>query len=429
MTRALPRPAGRNTRPAEFAGLRMTSYPMDIGEELPLLAGPRDILWNRQGEGFVGIGAAGRWQIADDKLHGARLAEVAKDLRALTARSASGQPRPRVFGAIPFLPGTEMVLVLPEVTVRQGPQGECIVTVIHSGDAPAADTLRDLLTCRNAGLAYPEAYHIRSAGLSHARWKAQVAEATSAIAEQTMQKVVLARRVRISASGPIPRAWVLRRLIRNYPSCMVFGFGDFVAASPELLLSRTGRSVKSFPLAGTVEYQPLIGAGNHLEWDQALSADKNMREHKWVVRAIEDDLARCCASLSSESTPRSVRVGGLVHLGTLVQGTLRCPVPTSAELCRLLVPTPAVAGYPRQAALDFLAGAEEFDRGLYGGAVGWMDSSGDGEWALGIRCGRIFGHEASLFAGVGVVDGSDPEAELLETQWKLKPMIDAIVMP
>ena len=99
------------------------------------------------------------------------------------------------------------------------------------------------------------------------------------------------------------------------------------------------------------------------------------------------------------------------------------------ELVRALQPTPALGGYPRAEALALIAELEPFDRGRYGGPVGWVDASGNGEWAVGIRCAEIDGHTARLFAGVGVVADSDPDAELAETQAKFQAMLSAIVRP
>jgi menaquinone-specific isochorismate synthase len=407
----------------------MTTYELPGGLDLVGLAGTGTNLWISQGRGLAGIGTAMSWELPGGKPGLSRLAEGMSGLRELANRSPGLQPYPTVLGAVPFLPGRTTVLLLPEVLVRWERSGRCAASVVHAGDPPsAADVLR-LLERGDTASVYPEEYNVRSGGLSHLGWKTKVREATNMLERGDIQKVVLARRVRISANGPIPRQRVLARLCKAYPSCMVFDFGGFVGASPELVISRSGHAVKSYPLAGTAEYRAPDTQREPDKWNAELRTDKNFREHKWVTRAIEHELARYCDELHVEDEPQNVRAGAVIHLGTPIRGRLRAPAPTSLELCRRLVPTPAVGGYPREAALDYIARAEGFDRGLYGGAVGWMDSTGDGEWALGIRCGQISGAEAELYAGVGLVSGSDPEAELLETQWKFKPMIDAILMP
>lgn len=424
-------PHTRNEEPAPLSQLRMTTYQIPSDRDLAALAGEDNILWARQGCGLVGLGTARQWQLRGDRPAAGQLAEIMASLRALRHRSADGQPYPTVLGAVPFLPADGMTLVLPKAMVRRDSPGVLTVSVLHEGEPPPVGQVRQVLESRGAAAAagHPEEYHIAPAGSSHARWKAQVRDATQVLAGSSIRKIVLARRVRISASGPISRERVLRQLLSSNPSCMVFGFGGFVAASPELVVSRSGQTVKSYPLAGTMEHSGSGGAPQTASYDSALKTDKMLREHKWCAVAVSDELAKYCRDLQVADEPHPVRFGAIVHLGTAIEGTLLNRDPTAAELCRALVPTPAVGGYPRQPALDYIADAEEFDRGLYGGAVGWMDSTGDGEWALGIRCGALTGNEADLYAGVGLVDGSDPEAEFAETQWKLRPMINAIVMP
>jgi menaquinone-specific isochorismate synthase len=124
-----------------------------------------------------------------------------------------------------------------------------------------------------------------------------------------------------------------------------------------------------------------------------------------------------------------VTVANVQHLGTAVEGRLSAPPPHVLELVRALQPTPALGGHPRADALAMIAELEGWDRGRYGGAVGWVDADGNGTWAVGIRCAEITGSRARLFAGVGVVAGSDPDAELAETQAKLQAMLSAVVRP
>jgi len=127
--------------------------------------------------------------------------------------------------------------------------------------------------------------------------------------------------------------------------------------------------------------------------------------------------------------PALVALGTLAHLGTLIVGRLRSPLPTALDLVDALHPSPAVGGTPTAAALDYIATVEMLDRGRYAGPVGWVDGGGDGCWAVGIRSAQIEGRRARLMAGVGVVAESDPEAELAETELKLEPMLAAIVRP
>jgi len=144
---------------------------------------------------------------------------------------------------------------------------------------------------------------------------------------------------------------------------------------------------------------------------------------------VRDTLLPWCSYVDWEAEPSVVTVANVQHLGTLVEGRLSKPEPSVLELVAGLQPTPALGGYPREDALAVIAELEPFDRGRYGGPVGWVDANGDGEWAVGIRCAEIDGHTARLLAGVGVVAGSDPDAELAETQAKFQAMLSAIVRP
>jgi menaquinone-specific isochorismate synthase len=204
--------------------------------------------------------------------------------------------------------------------------------------------------------------------------------------------------------------------------------GQFVAASPEVLVARSGTSVVSHPLAGTIPRSGDPHADQALA-DALLASPKDRAEHDWVVRDVVEALQAWCTSLQVPETPSIVALRNVSHLGTLVSGTLTADAPSALGLAALLHPTAAVGGTPRNAALAWLAAHERLDRGPYAAPVGWVDARGDGEWAVGIRSAVVSGARARLFAGVGVVDGSDPAAELAETQFKLQALLAAVVRP
>jgi menaquinone-specific isochorismate synthase len=232
----------------------------------------------------------------------------------------------------------------------------------------------------------------------------------------------------VQANRLIRPADVMSRLRALYPSCMLFSSDGFVGASPELLVSRIGRTVRSHPLAGTVARSgdPLVDAEMTA---RLLASPKDREEHAMVVHEIAATLRPLCDDMVVPETPSIVPLRNVSHLGTMIEGHLGEDGPSALALAALLHPTPAVAGTPRHEALAYIAEFEGMDRGRFAGPVGWMDSNGDGDWAVGIRSAELAGTEARLFAGVGVMEDSSPEAELAETQLKLQALLAAVVRP
>ncbi|MGH9070610.1 MAG: isochorismate synthase, partial [Acidimicrobiales bacterium] len=264
----------------------------------------------------------------------------------------------------------------------------------------------------------------------HDEWCERVAQAVSAVTAGRLEKVVLAREVLVEGNRDFHPSDVLGRLRALYPSCTVFSVGGFVGASPELLISRRGRTIRSHPHAGTV------ARSGDPETDDALIAGlmaspKQRNEHRLAVEAVVEALGPICTRLGVPAAPSIVLLRNVSHLATLVEGTLNQVdhLPSALELAARLHPTPAVAGSPTQAALDLIAEVEGMDRGNYAGPVGWVDSRGDGDWVVGIRSATLRGRTARLVAGVGLVTGSDPREELVETQLKLQALLAAVVRP
>jgi isochorismate synthase EntC len=136
-----------------------------------------------------------------------------------------------------------------------------------------------------------------------------------------------------------------------------------------------------------------------------------------------------CSYLDEEPEPSIVTVANVQHLGTMVDGRLSSPPASVLELVAALHPTPAVGGMPREGALALIQQYEGIDRNHYAGPVGWVDRNGDGAFAVGLRCAQVTGRHARLYAGVGVVADSDPEAELAETRAKFQAVLSALVRP
>jgi menaquinone-specific isochorismate synthase len=274
----------------------------------------------------------------------------------------------------------------------------------------------------------PDAFTL-TPSLSHSDWCDLVSDATDAIDAGAFEKVVLARAVEVSANRPIVIADVVRRLQNLYPSCTTYSIDGFVGASPELLISKHGSDVVSYPLAGTTarvgDPDADAAAGAAL-----LASEKDRAEHRLTVDGVVAALSAWCDSISVPEGPSVVALRNVTHLGTRITGTLDETTPVSVlELVAALHPTAAVGGQPSMQALRWLAQHERLDRGRYAGPVGWVNAAGDGEWWVGIRSAEIDDTRAVLRAGCGIVAGSDPMSELMESQLKLQALLAALVRP
>ncbi|HXQ59268.1 MAG TPA: isochorismate synthase [Acidimicrobiales bacterium] len=409
--------------------LTALTVPVDPGVDLARVAGDHGSLWERaDGVSLAGRGVAARVAVA---WSGAAADEPAgEEVAAVLCSIGSDGPHPPLaMGALPFRRSEPAHVVVPAVLVRRQPDGSCWLTVTGADPDATVDEIRRGIEApgADADAAGPREYRLRS-DTERGAWCRLVADAAAAVAAGHLDKVVLARAVTVAADQPLRPGEVARRLRLSHPSCMVFSVDGFVGASPELLVERTGMSVRSRPLAGTTA-RPGSGDGDRHLAPRLLSSSKEREEHRLVVEAVSAALAPYCDELTVPEIPGVVPLGTLAHLGTLVTGRLRPPLPSALDLVGAIHPSPAVGGTPTAAALDYIAQVEGLDRGRYAGPVGWVDAEGDGCWAVGIRSAHIEGRRARLMAGVGIVAGSDPETELAETDLKLQPMLAAIVRP
>jgi menaquinone-specific isochorismate synthase len=249
----------------------------------------------------------------------------------------------------------------------------------------------------------------------------------TAIKAGGLRKVVLARDLFATAAEPIDARVLLRRLAARYPDCFTFACDGMVGATPELLVRRAGRQVSALVLGGTAP------RGGDDTQDEALGSEllasaKNNEEHAYAVASIRDALGPLCDALEVEARPGLLKFPNLQHLGTQVRGTLAdSQKPRSAlALAAAVHPPAAVCGTPTSAALELIRELEQMDRQRYAGPVGWVDAEGNGEWGIALRCAQLSGRTARLFAGCGIVAGSEPAAELAETLVKFQPMRGAL---
>ena len=335
--------------------------------------------------------------------------------RAFFAEQASG---PRIIvGALPFAAGAPAHLYQPAEIARS------------AGRARLAAAFPPALV-RAAG---PAPQWRVEAEPPLADYRAAVAEVLARMArgEAGLRKVVLSRSLRLLSDRPIEASALLRALAQDEhvtAFCVPLAGGPsgraLVGATPELLVARQGLDVVSHPLAGSARRLPDAGADRAAA--QALMAsDKDRREHAEVVTAILDLLAPHCAELAHPGEPQLTATDTMWHLGTRIEGRLRDEAMSALDLAALLHPTPAVCGTPREAAARAIAELEGYERGFYAGAAGWVDEAGEGAWHVAIRCAEIAGNEARLYAGAGIVPGSDPMAEGEETSAKFAALLGA----
>ncbi|MFD0365509.1 isochorismate synthase MenF [Nocardia sp. GCM10030253] len=252
---------------------------------------------------------------------------------------------------------------------------------------------------------------------------------------QRLRKVVAARSVLAEADSVLDPELVAGHLLTRHPHANVFAVDltpagragvTLVGATPEVLVARHGNTVTLRPLAGTLPRvaDPEADAAQARE---LLASTKNRDEHAFVVEWIREILTPVCAELSIPDGPELINTHEVWHLATPITGRLRDSATTALDLALLLHPTPAVCGTPTDLALDTITHLEE-DRGFYGGAVGWCDSNGDGEWVVAIRCAELSadGRSVRAFAGGGIVAASDPHAELDETTAKLRTLLGSL---
>jgi isochorismate synthase len=325
-------------------------------------------------------------------------------------------------------------LVLPELSLaRRGDAARLTVTALLDGDesaeavlerlrarvetlAPATMPLLDpdpVTSARVAGAAPPEHY------------ESAVARAVERIRSGELEKVVLAREVRVHAPGEIDPAPLYDALRAAFPACYCYLVGtpelSFIGASPELLVRRDGARAQTVALAGTTR-RSADPSVDDLLGEQLLRGSKEREEQAIVARRIERNLRPVSLWVAAADEPVLVKVQNVQHLATPIRAQLADPVPC-VELAGRLHPTPAVGGEPRDAAYRLIPALEGLDRGWYAGTVGWTDLSEDGEFCVAIRCALLRGSVAHLYAGNGIVRDSDPADELAETEVKLQALL------
>ena len=377
-----------------------------------------------------GVGVAGRGTAATFAVD-----EATTALASIGSDSTVEGHGPLALGVIPFRPGAPASVSLPELVVRKSNEHPPSITVVGADEADAHHRLGGHVAAlgvadSHLGDAVTASSYAIQPGVPIDRYLAAVTAARDATRSGALVKAVIARPIVVTADQPIDVHAVLRRLRATFGSSYRYSIDGMIGASPELLVEVDGPVVRSHPLAGTAartgdaDNDARIAA-------ELIASTKNQIEHRVVIDVVHDTLLPWASYLDWEPEPSIVTVANVQHLGTRMEGMLSQPGPSVVELVRALCPTPALGGHPRAEAIELIERVEGFERGRYGGAVGWVDAFGNGTWAVAIRCAELSDdhRSARLVAGGGIVADSEPMAELAETQAKFQAMLSAIVRP
>lgn len=408
----------------------------DPVDDLLAYADPHSPLaWVRRGDGIVAVGDSTPVTIRVPAGRGPlRSAVIAEEWRVLTDAAEIDDPLQLpgtglvAFGALTFDEDSaaDSVLTVPSMILGRHRGRGWITRIAVAGSELPGDQPGATLS--------PIAYGPHWAGTvgpgqqSPAGYQASIRDALERISSGEASKIVLAR----DLEGTIPAGSDLRRLVRElatgYPDTWTFAVDGLIGASPETLVTVQDRTVTARVLAGT------IGRGADADEDTAASSRlaasiKDLDEHQYAVRSLLESLRPHVRAMASSERPFLLKLPNLFHLATDVEGELS-EGESALDLIGALHPTAAVAGTPTPAAVAAIRELEPFDRGRYAGPVGWIDDSGNGEWAIALRCAQFSAADETIsvtaYAGAGIVAASDPETELLETRVKFRPLVDAL---
>ena len=396
-------------------------HPSLLDITIPEFAENQDLTsWVRGGDGLVGIGIYKRHVVTGAN----RFVEARKwwrseinnlDIQNNVHGTGTG---PILFTSFSFDPAEESILVIPQVVIGQR-NGQSWITWIGGSGQPAL---------KNASIE-KSPLNLSWSGSNGDVWQERVARAVEKIKENQLEKVVLARFASATSDSPIKTRNLLKELAHEYPSTWVYSNTGLIGATPELLVRLSKSLVTSRILAGTIRK-----TGDD-ERDLALAgslarSSKDLEEHEYAVRSVADALAPFCSSTNVPESPFVLHLSNVMHLATDVTGVLsdNSSPADIFDLVSRLHPSAAVCGTPTEIAKRAIDEIEGISRGRYAGPIGWIDANGDGELGIALRCGQISNDDKSIriYAGCGIVAGSDPEREYAESQAKLLPMRTAL---
>jgi menaquinone-specific isochorismate synthase len=274
---------------------------------------------------------------------------------------------------------------------------------------------------------------LHTGSLSEEDWMAAVAAGVEEIRAGALQKLVLARDIVATVPTGVNAARVLRELSARYRECWTYGVDGLVGATPEMLIQVEGRTAQARVLAGTLDRRDAHGEdGIPMDYAERVLAgsEKQRHEHEIAIQSLTSQLAPFSEAMNAHDEPFILELPNVWHLASDVKAELtevEGHVPTCLALINALHPTAAVCGTPTQVAGALIRKLEHLDRGPYAGPVGWLDAAGNGEWGIALRGAVIESRDTvRLYAGCGIVDGSQPAAELAETWAKFRPMLESL---
>jgi len=396
-------------------------HPPLLDISIPELGQDQEITsWVRGGDGLVGIGVYKRHVVSGSD----RFLQAQKwwrssinelDIRNNLHGSGTG---PILFTSFSFDPTEDSQLIIPKVVIGQR-NGKSWITWIGDNPQPQLQSASQARTPLN----------LNWSGSNGDVWQERVARAIEKIKGGKLEKVVLARFTTATSDSPIESRSLLKYLSNEYPSTWIFSNTGLVGATPELLVRLSKSLITSRILAGTIrktgdDQRDLALAGS------LARSSKDLEEHEYAVSSVAEALAPFCSSMNVPESPFVLHLSNVMHLATDVTGVLSDHSTPSDifELAAILHPSAAVCGTPTEVAKRTIDEIEGISRGRYAGPVGWIDAKGDGELGIALRCGQISNDKKSIriFAGCGIVAGSDPEREYAESQAKLLPMRSAL---
>jgi menaquinone-specific isochorismate synthase len=396
-------------------------HPALLNIAIPELSGDQELTsWVRGGDGLIGIGIYKRHVVKGSN----RFVEARKWWRSEIGtmeihNNVHGTGTgPILFTSFSFDPAEESVLVIPQIVIGQR-NGKSWITWI--GTKPQPGLQKTTVEKKPLSLSW--------SGSNGDVWQDRVARAVEKIKGNQLEKVVLARFATATTESPIDVRNLLQQLASEYPSTWVYSNTGLVGATPELLVRLSKSLVTSRILAGTIRK-----TGDD-ERDLALAgslarSSKDLEEHEYAVRSVADSLAPLCSSTNVPESPFVLHLSNVMHLATDVTGVLsdNSSPADIFDLVTRLHPSAAVCGTPTEVAQRTIDEIEGISRGRYAGPIGWIDANGDGELGIALRCGQISNDSKSIriYAGCGIVAGSDPEREYAESQAKLLPMRSAL---